>query len=316
MRKVILVVCCIVFGVLTATAHSVTNTKDISSNSDVSKAKPVKAKAKSSVSASQTAAIQSPSSIVQTASPVIVANNYGWKEYWQDYSLGVPGIAFGSPTGYGANWGDIFVGGALASRSSSTNSAADGSLVAGFGIGDADKYVGLETAIAIISMNINDGDFGDDGNVAFKLHRNLPHNFAIALGAQNLGRWGNAHNEKETFYASGTKVFILRPDSANNMPLFVTVGVGNGVYRRQANQSVRVSNDHYGAFGSIAWHFVPRSGLVADYSAEKLNLGASIAPFNQLPVTMTVGALDVTGRNSKRIAWVGTLGVAVNFKNM
>ena len=246
--------------------------------------------------------------------PYTLAN--AWKDYWKDYSLASPGISFGSPTAYGANWGDVFGGIGVISRSPTT-SAADDSAVIGFGLGDADKYVGLEIATAITGIDVADNTFAQNGNFAFKLHRNLPNNFAVALGVQSIGNRGTARTEKETYYVSGTKVFITRPGQPSNpMPLFVTVGMGNGLYRNQGDQGLTVSNDHYGPFGAVAWHFVPRAGVVADYSAEKLNLGVSVAPFNPLPITMTVGALDVTGRKSSKLAWAVTAGLVYNFKNI
>jgi len=237
-------------------------------------------------------------------------------DYWHGYSVAIPGITFGSPSGYGASWGDIFGGIGLATRTP-TSERADGSAIVGFGLGDADRYVGLEAVMAIISINPNDGGFGEDGNFALKVHRNLPYNFAVALGMQNIGRWGNANNEKETFYASVTKAILLQPDNpANTMPLFITFGMGNGIYRNQANQTKAASNDHYGAFGSVAWHFIPRAGLLADYNAEKLNLALSIAPFNKLPAVVSIGALDVTSRVTTKLAWVCSMGIAYNFKGI
>ena len=141
-----------------------------------------------------------------------------------------PGITIGAPAAYGANWGQAFIGAGGATRTPGRNKT-DGSLVAGVGLGNADKYVGVELDASIISVDTADGGFGDDGNFAVKVHRNLPWNAAVAVGTMNTGRWGHAKNVPETYYASYTQVVFANPNSmVNRMPVFATIGYGNGTF--------------------------------------------------------------------------------------
>ena len=60
-----------------------------------------------------------------------------------------PGITIGSPSAFGASWGDIFVGGTFQERARFTNQS-DGAIALGFGLGDAEDAVGLEVALSIV----------------------------------------------------------------------------------------------------------------------------------------------------------------------
>src|SRR5690554_226401 len=90
-----------------------------------------------------------------------------------------PGVAFGSPMGFGASGGDYFFGVNGATSPENPNApgddndfigdlALDGSMAAGFGIDDPRRNVGIEVAVNVTSLT---DQFGDSGAVAIKVHR-------------------------------------------------------------------------------------------------------------------------------------------------
>lgn len=199
-------------------------------------------------------------------------------------NAGSPGIAFGSPVGFGQGWGEI--GFALGGTTiSNGNADVDGSFAVTFGLGDPERYVGLETTVNIVSLR---GSFGEDGNVGLKLHTTLPGSAAFAVGVDNIGRWGRVKAGSSTVYAVGTKVFFLAPSSSNSLPLSFNVGIGDNRFN---------DVDHVGGasvFGSLAFFPIRQVSLIADYSERSVNAGVSVAPFSRIPVTATFGATNLT----------------------
>lgn len=196
-----------------------------------------------------------------------------------------PGIAFGSPVGFGAGWGEVgFALGGTTLGDNNQDQDVDGSFAVVFGLGDPDRYVGLETTVNIISLR---NSFGDDGNVGLKLHTTLPGNAAFAVGVDNIGRWGRAETGSSSVYAVGTKIFHLSPGSSNSLPLSVNVGIGD-------NRFNDVGDDGASVFGSLAFLPIRQLSLIVDYSERSLNAGVSVAPFSRIPVTVTAGATNLT----------------------
>jgi S-layer homology domain len=102
-----------------------------------------------------------------------------------------------TPTAFGANWGDAFIGASYQSStrvgifdpaSSTTGQARnDGAVYLGFGLGDSRTSVGLETVAVSYSTSI--GGFFNTGSLSFKLHKQFGDNFAIAGGFENAIPW-------------------------------------------------------------------------------------------------------------------------------
>lgn len=80
------------------------------------------------------------------------------------------GSTVSSPSAFGANWGDLFIGGSYQSRARFTN-RDDGGVVFGFGLGNDRKLVGLEVAVSSYST-VRQG-FLNNGGISLKLHRLL-----------------------------------------------------------------------------------------------------------------------------------------------
>lgn len=196
---------------------------------------------------------------------------------------GAPGSSAGTPTGYGASWGQAFVGGGLFFP---FDGKVDGSLSLGFGLGNAVKSAGLEVAFNIISLGGQDnffGDFGDSGTVGLKLHRILSRDTAVAVGWSNAIKWGEADIPQETIYG----VVSQRFDA-----LSVSLGVGSGSFRSKGARNA--GDNDLNLFGSIGYRVTPQASLVSSWTGSGLNLGASFVPFKQSPVVINAIFTDVT----------------------
>ena len=66
-------------------------------------------------------------------------------------ALSSPGSAIGVPSAFGASWRNVFAGMTVQERTRFTD-RSDGAMSVGFGLGDGEKAVGLEVAIAIVDV--------------------------------------------------------------------------------------------------------------------------------------------------------------------
>ena len=208
-----------------------------------------------------------------------------------------PGLTLGIPGGFGADWPDAFVGAGFQHRTR-LEDRPDGGLVAGFGVGDARKAVGVEVAFS---------QFGTlnsccRGGVSAKLHKLLPPGDAsLALGVENGATWGrmegtdDATDAGTSVYLVGSRVFRLRENPAMSLgSLGVTLGIGTGRFRTE--DQVLDGDETVNPFGGIALRLATPAALLVDWTGQDLVAGASLAPFRRLPVVVTPGVADLTTR--------------------
>lgn len=198
-----------------------------------------------------------------------------------------PGIAFGSPTAFGAGWGQVFagIGGQTIPEGQDD---LDGSAVLGVGFGDPHRGLGLEAVANVISLQEG---LAEDGSWGFKLHTALPNRAGIAVGVDDTGGWGDAREQHSSAYAVYTQVIDLAPESPKR-PLTLAFNIGAGQER------FAEPGDDVGAIGSIALSLHRQASVIADYSRGELNLAASIVPFYRIPLVATAGFINVTERNA------------------
>lgn len=223
-------------------------------------------------------------------------------------TLGVvsaPGSTVGSPTAFGADFGDVFLGGSYQERTRFTNKD-DGGVVAGFGLGDR-NVVGLEVAVSSFST-FREGFF-DNGGVSFKLHHLFSNNLAIAAGVENAVDWGSP-DAGSSVYGVASKVFELQNSTAKPFSsLTVSVGLGGGRFRSE--HDVRRGTDSVNVFGSVGLRVAEPVAVIADWTGQDLTVGASIAPFRNIPIIITPAFADVTGNAGDGARFV--LGVGYGF---
>lgn len=222
-----------------------------------------------------------------------------------------PGIAFGSPVGFGLSWGQIGVGVGGATNDNPNVDDYDGSAAVSIGLGDANKWVGLEANVNIISLNDNgpNSAFGEDGSVNLKLHTTLPGQAAFAVGVQNIGRWGAAADDPDSsssVYAAVTKIYNLSSNPLSPLPLSVNIGVGDGRFQNNGNDGASV-------FGGIAIIPHQKFSIITDWTGQDLNAGVSIAPFHNYALTITLGAVNLVERLDRPTEFAGGIGYSFKF---
>lgn len=218
--------------------------------------------------------------------------------------IAAPGIAFGSPVGYGASWGQLFAGVGGQTIPPGNEYDVDGSMLVGFGVGDPDRYAGLELSSTIISLR---NDFGEDGNYNAKLHRSLPWRASVAVGVEGAEGWGDATDAQESVYGVYTQSFELMPNSPRHpLPLILNVGVGD-------ERFVDPGEDGVGAFGSLAIHPHRQLSVIADYTGRDTNAALSFVPFRRMPLVVTLGAINLGERLGNDVEFAGGVGYLYQF---
>lgn len=227
-----------------------------------------------------------------------------------------PGFSAGSPSAFGANSGDVFAGASYINRSESLptnpNSKADASISLGFGLGDSEKLVGLETVFNIFSTTPS--RFAENGGFDFKLHRYLGDLTAIAVGWENPIKYGpDTAGTVSSVYGVLSKLFVLQPENPQNpMILSLSAGVGGGRFRSYGNQLA--GNGSVGVFGNIGLQVLSNVSLIADWTGQTLNLGVSYVPFRNIPFTLTGIAVDVAGSTPFQTRYALSAGFGFNFR--
>jgi hypothetical protein len=181
--------------------------------------------------------------------------------------INAPVSSVSTPTGFGANWGDVFVTAGYQDRVPGTG------LGAGFGIGDAKNFVGLEASYSTSSGN--GSDLFNQGAGNFKLHKLIGDNVAIAAGWENAIRQNLPAGTRDTYY--GVLSGVLPVGSSSNFT--ASVGAGNGRFRNINDVNTNV--DSTNLFGSLGFRATENIGVVADWDGNAVNIG--------LPLTFKLG---------------------------
>ncbi len=219
-----------------------------------------------------------------------------------------PGSTAGGPSGFGASFGDAFVGVSGSNRRPRA-AEADGAVSMGFGLGDAQKEIGLEVNVSFGSIR----KFASNGDVGLKLHSRLSPDSSIAVGWDSGIRWGDANKTADsTVYVVTSKVFELKPkDDNNKMPLTVSVGMGGGRFRSFSD--IQNQRNTIGLFGSIGLQVAPQASIVSTWTGQDLNLGISLVPIKTQPFFVTALAANVLGRDHTSTVYTVSLGYGFNY---
>jgi hypothetical protein len=220
-----------------------------------------------------------------------------------------PGTTFGTPTGYGANWRQAFVGGSGALDFGGAG-RTDGSFSVGAGFGDSVKSLGAEVSMSVTSVSA--GDFGDSGSFGLKLHKIIPNTggLGLAVGWSNALDWGDPGDAPETIYGAASKTFTLRPNNSNRMPLSVSLGVGTGGFR--STGAIAAGDNAPNVFGSLGVVLIPQISLATSWTGSQWNLGMGVAPF-RIPLTFTLGFTDVTENTVNGTGFNINAGYSISF---
>lgn len=222
-----------------------------------------------------------------------------------------PGSGSGTPSAYGASWGQAYIGGGVFFPFD--DGRTDGSLSLGFGLGDSVKSIGVEVNVNVTSVGGgNNFDFGDSGTLGFKIHKYFKDGTAVAVGWVDPISWGDSNNTKDTFYGVVTKSFELEPDNAkNNLPLTLSLGVGTGNFR--STGAIDSGENSVNFFGSLSLRVTPQFALTSSWTGNRLNIGTSLVPLRDTPVVINAVITDVTDNFENATGFSLSAGYAFQF---
>jgi hypothetical protein len=242
-----------------------------------------------------------------------------------NFFRGAPGASSGSPLAFGPDWGDAFVGAGYQnstrgikqpSGTITPNSRSDGTVSAGFGLGDGRRAVSVQVVATSLST-VRAGLFQLTA-YSFQLSRMLGNTSAVAIGVEDAFTIGGdpgsgpGGDGTDSWYAVASKVFLLRPASSDVFKaLTVSGGIGNGRFRSLSD--VTANRQGVNAFGSASLLVTGQLSVIADYAGQDLNLGLSLIPFANFPVVFTPAMADVTRTASRTPRFELGVGIGMHF---
>jgi len=203
-----------------------------------------------------------------------------------------PGSSSVTPTAYGAEWGDVFVGAGYQARTRYSD-LDDGAVVAGLGFGNSQRTIGIELALTSFTT-VRDGFF-TGSSLSFKLHRALTRNLTLAAG------WEDAIHSAAPATDGGSSIYgvlssYIPTRETEGAPFSsITLSGGVGGDRFQSEKDFDAGKHGVGVFGSVGVQVLSPISLLAEWTGQDLTLGASIVPFTRIPLFITPAYADVTG---------------------
>lgn len=236
-----------------------------------------------------------------------------------DMFRGSPGTSGASPTAFGPSLGDIWVGGAyitkirrtyLGSNTFAGGQLRDDGLVSfGFGWGSTANSVGLGTTISSISPYRL--GLGEHTTISLHLSRQLDSTMSIAVGGENAFVSGGGTDEA-SYYGAISRIFWQPMEGATWLKsVTVTGGVGNGRFR--TIDQVFKDEETVGAFASVGLLVHDQLNLIADWTGQDLNLGATIVPLKRFPLALTPTITEVLGQANSSARFIMSAGLGWHF---
>jgi hypothetical protein len=223
----------------------------------------------------------------------------------------VPGLAATIPTAPGLGWGALFAGGSYQATTRYSDAAAS-VMGGGFGLGDPDRWVGVQ--VSVNSFSTVSSRVLRRGALDLHLSRSLPNRFVVGVGREGVHRWGSPRAPVSS-YAVVSRWFDLQPDVPSVFGQgTVTVGVGTG--RFQSEDNVRDGLERVGLFGAASLRIADPLSLIAEWTGQDVFLGASVTPFQTRRIAATAGLADLTGSAGDGARFIiGTSVVARPFRD-
>lgn len=220
-----------------------------------------------------------------------------------------PSLTVFNPTGYGTDNNTGYISATYQSRTRFVEND-DGAVAIGLGLGDARDAVGVEVSYTVASVFGQNRDAGTGGfNV--KVHKQFADDWAIAAGWNGFAFLGEDDGFKNSVYGTVTKV--IRTQESITSPfsrVALTAGVGNGQFRTE--EALEDDDDSFNVFGSVAVRVAKPVSVIAEWTGQDLAVGASIAPFKNIPFVITPAVRDIAGAGDGARFVLGT-GVGFRF---
>ncbi|WP_204105083.1 MULTISPECIES: hypothetical protein [Spirulina sp. CCY15215] len=217
-----------------------------------------------------------------------------------------PSITVVTPSAYGASWGNAAIGVGLQSRTRFSD-RADGILGVKVGLGDARETIGAEISLTLVDLD----SLFSDGAISFKIHRQLPDNFNIAVGVQGATNFGLTDGGS-SMYGVVTRRFLLSENPQDPFSQFyLSVGVGGGQFRSEDDVINGVNS--VGIFGSASVRVTEWSSAIAEWTGQDLTVGFSFVPFADIPLVIVPAITDITGTAGDGTRFLFSAGYSFQF---
>jgi hypothetical protein len=210
--------------------------------------------------------------------------------------LVAPAISLGLPTGYGAGAGNASVGVGFQHRARNKNDP-DGALYGSVGLGSSRETVGVE----VLLLSYGTVNSCCRGGATMKLHRLLPYNSAVAVGAENLVVWRGGSQARavsdvpRSYFGVASKVFRLRSQDEEPFSAF-TLSLGAGDGRFGTPEDLRLGHDRWRPFGTASLRVIEPVSVLGEWTARDLSAGVSVTPLKHRPLIVTPAVVDLGTR--------------------
>ena len=218
-----------------------------------------------------------------------------------------PSLGANSPVAFGGRTGDVFAAASATARARQVQ-AVDGSYAVGFALGDPDRLVSLD--VAVISFSSFRSGFWKRGAIDLQLSRSLPSGFSVAAGWEAPVTWGATDGGSSRYVALSKWTPLRERDDQAFSAVMLTAGIGDG--RFQSIEAFSAGENGVGVFGSVGIRVAAPLAVVADWTGQDLTALVSVAPFRRLPLSLSFGMADLTGRVGETPRFVASGGVGLN----
>lgn len=228
----------------------------------------------------------------------------------------LPAMNSSTPSAYSPEWGDVYAGvgyqrNTRPYQGSRELNREDGVAVVGFGLGTA-RTIALETEYASFST-VRSGFFSV-GALSFKLSHMFPKGLAVAAGAERVVIVGREGDGGKAYFGAASKMFFRGDGTGPLSAIGVTVGAGNGRFRRV--EDVWEDRQVINAFGAVGVRVFDGIGVIADWSGQDLTLAASLVPLRCVGLIISGGITDITGSAQSPRRFVVGVGLGANLKRL
>lgn len=199
----------------------------------------------------------------------------------------LPSSAIAIPTGFGAEWGEVFAGGSITSPITG-GARYDGAGVVGFGLGKA-KVVALEVSLNAYSI-IPPFRSGD---LTLKLHHIFPFGLGISAGREGLIQWNSS--TASNFFVAASKYFLISNQEDDWFSLIILhLGAGNGRYNlANVVDDQVVSEANWSVFFGSSVRLKKFLTFNVNWTGRNVVAGFGVTPFKTFPLNFGLSALDV-----------------------
>ncbi len=219
---------------------------------------------------------------------------------------GAPGLTLVNPYGFGADGGSRFAGIGFTSNSRYGDDDPDATMGFGFGLGNAQKAVGVELSYTMASFGAVNRSFGSGGFNA-KVHRRLADGWGVAAGWDGFLNVGDDNDFEDSIYVATTKLFRLKESlDAPFSRIALTAGIGNGAFRTE--DAIANDDPGFNPFASLAVRVAQPVSFVTEWTGQDLGMGVSLSPLKRIPLTVNLGLRDIAGAGDG-VRFVGGLGL-------